>query len=374
MERWQIPGAALAVVRDGRLALARGYGLADPDMGEQVQPDSLFRIGAVSKPVTAVAVLKLVEDGRLDLDESAFDLLADIEPPEGATLDDRLDDITIRHLLEHSGGWSRDRGQDPMFEPQQVAEALGISGPPSSEDAIRFMLGQPLEFDPGAEYGYSNFGYNVLGRVIERVTGRGYEDYVTTEVLAPMGITDMRTGRTLLADRAEGEVRYVDYPRAPVAEPVFPAPAGLPERPYGAFYLEAMDANDGWLASAVDLARFLSGVDGRADAPDMLNVSLVVDMVSRPDLPDWEDTATYYGMGWFVQPVRGDANWWHAGALPGSAALIWRREDGVSLAAVFNSSPPTLRRFLEDVTLTLSRGVAAVDDWPEHDLFDESGN
>ena len=107
MEEFHITGDAIAVVKDGRLVLARGYGLADVERGEPVQPDSLFRIAGVSKPITAVAVLKLVEEGRPDLEASAFRILDQFQVPEGSTTDPRIFDVTVRQLLQHSGGWTR---------------------------------------------------------------------------------------------------------------------------------------------------------------------------------------------------------------------------------------------------------------------------
>src|SRR5215467_3675848 len=108
MQKWQIPGGAVGVVKDGRLVLARGYGWADEEASLVVQPDSLFRIASLTKAITAAAILKLVEDGSLDLDAKAFPMLNDLQPPAGATVDGRLSDITVRELLQHSGGWNRD--------------------------------------------------------------------------------------------------------------------------------------------------------------------------------------------------------------------------------------------------------------------------
>ena len=79
--------------------------------------------------------------------------------------------ITTRHLLQHTGGWDRDKSFDPMFRPREISRTLGVASPPGPRDILRYRLGQPFEFDPGTRYAYSNFGYCVLGRVIEKVTG-----------------------------------------------------------------------------------------------------------------------------------------------------------------------------------------------------------
>src|SRR5690349_12467420 len=107
MRKYAIPGGAVAVVRDGKLIYARGFGYADVENKTLVQPDALFRIASVSKPITAAAIMKLVEEGRIKLDDRVAPLIANLAPAPGATVDPRWNDITIRHLLNHSGGWDR---------------------------------------------------------------------------------------------------------------------------------------------------------------------------------------------------------------------------------------------------------------------------
>ncbi len=116
-----------------------------------------------------------------------------------AEYDERLDDITIRHLLQHRGGWDRDKSFDAMFRSVDFAKALGVDPPAGPDTIIRVMLGKPLDFDPGHRYAYSNYGYCLLGRVIEKLSGESYEQYVKTKVLAPIGVTAMRIGATQLS-------------------------------------------------------------------------------------------------------------------------------------------------------------------------------
>ncbi|MDQ4034239.1 MAG: beta-lactamase family protein, partial [Actinomycetota bacterium] len=191
---WGVPGGQLAVAKDGRLVFDRAYGLADVEVGEPFQPESLCRIASVSKAITTVAVLTLVDDGRLALDDRAFRLLAALPPPMGAPTDPRLDEITIEHLLVHAGGWDNSTGVDPQEQPWTWREAgvLGVTAPPSAEEIVRAMKGEPLDFDPGTKSVYSNFGFNVLGRVIEQVSGQSYEAFVREHVLAPAGVTRMQ--------------------------------------------------------------------------------------------------------------------------------------------------------------------------------------
>jgi N-acyl-D-amino-acid deacylase len=173
MQKYKIPGGAVAVVRNGKLLYARGFGYADVENKTLVQPDALFRIASVSKAITSAAIMKLVEDGKLALDDRVAPLIADLTPPAGATVDPRWDAITIRQLLDHTGGWDRDKpgGFDPMFVPAMAAAAVGAPAPASAETIIRFMKGRPLDFNPGEKFVYSNFGYCILGRVIESLSG-----------------------------------------------------------------------------------------------------------------------------------------------------------------------------------------------------------
>lgn len=365
MRRWEIPGGTVAIVKDGRLVYARGFGTADGTAGVAPAPDALLRIASVSKPVTAVAVLTLVEAGRLRLDEPAFARLGDLAPAPGATVDPRLAGITVRQLLQHGGGWDRGASFDPMFRPIEAAQAVGAPSPASAETVIRYMLGQPLDFAPGTRYAYSNFGYAVLGRVVERASGTSYEQYVRDAVLAPMGIRRMRIGRSLIGDRAPGEVRYYD---PGTTTSVFAGGGGGVSWPYGGFHLEAMDAHGGWLASAVDLMRFVTAVDGLPTRPDVLRRATIDTMTARPASPLWDGSAYHYGLGWLVRPVEG--NWWHDGSLPGTASLLVRTGSGLAWAALFNARAmrpgSTFQQEIDGAMWQAVRGVTA---WPTHDLF-----
>src|SRR5262249_47258532 len=128
----------------------------------------------------------------------------------GAKMDPRLRTVTVRQLLQHTGGWDRGVSYDPMFIHSRIAEAMGLPSPVRAEAIVRYMMGQPLDFDPGTRYAYSNFGYCVLGRLIEQITGQTYEEYVRARVLRPMGITRMRIGKTRLKDQFPDEAHYYD--------------------------------------------------------------------------------------------------------------------------------------------------------------------
>ncbi len=368
----KLPGAALAVAHNGRLVYARGYGYADQATKEPVQPNSLFRIASISKPLTAAAVLQLVERGRLRLEDRVFDVLQLKEPKgNGVRFDERWRQVTILHLLQHRGGWDRDKSFDPMFRSAAIVKQLHVQPPAKPHDIIRYMLRHPLEFDPGSRYAYSNFGYCLLGRVIEKVSGQSYEQYVRKEVLAPLGIQDMRVGATLLQKRAPHEVKYhvgKDEVGPAVMGPNF---GEMVPEPYGAWCLESMDSHGGWIASASDLVRFASAfVDPRRCK--ILSAKSITIMLARPPgeagfNKKGKPRAAYYGCGWDVRPIgnTGRCNFWHGGLLDGTSTLLVNRNDGLTWAVLFNSSKATNKETPAGAIDSLMHAAAdAVSIWP----------
>ena len=366
MREHRIPGAAVAVALDGRLVYARGFGFADRLNEVPVEPDSLFRIASLSKSVTAVAVLKLVEDGRLELDARVFqDLLAGIEPHPPK--DPRMNEITVRDLLQHSGGFDRDRNGDVMVNQKKVSRKLRRNTPLECEDVIAYMKQRRLDFYPRERIVYSNFGYCALGRVIERVSGMSYEDYVRREVLIPAGAEGMRVADPFLEGRLENEVKYYDYPGASKAKSLDRKVRKRVPRPYTGF-LSTADAAGGWAASAVDLLRFIRAVDGRG-GDDLLASETIELMVERPH---YRDGVVWYGLGWLVRDIGGGrTNWWHMGNTWGTSALFVRAGNGFSWAVVMNSRPKKRRDLLRAIDKGMWAAFRQVRRWPDHDLFRE---
>lgn len=376
LAKHEIPGAAVAVVKDGRLVYARGFGYADKGRKEPVQPKSLFRIASISKPITAVAILRMVERKQLSLDDRVLDVLK-YRPhlPKGAKVDPRWKRITVRQLLQHTGGWDRGKSFDAMFKAVEFARELKVKPPAKPEHVIRVMLGKPLDFDPGKQYAYSNFGYNLLGRIIEKKTGKRYDRFVMDDVLSPIGITDMRLGKTLLVGRAKGEVRY--YTRGNRTGPSVFAPNVEKRVPwqYGGWHLEAMDAHGGWIASAIDLAKFAAAID-RPRTSKILKASSIRTMFAPPPAPVSRTRAgklkdVYYGLGWSVRRVSpGKINTWHTGSLDGTSTILVRRHDGLSWAVLFNTrSTPFGTHPARIIDPQVHRAANAVKTWPNHDLF-----
>ncbi|MDX1943853.1 MAG: serine hydrolase domain-containing protein [Pirellulaceae bacterium] len=372
----QVPGGSLAIAREGKVVYARGFGYADREDRAPVQPEALFRIASISKPVTAVAILKLVQDEKLKLEDKVFDLLT-VEPffekPDGR-LDERWKQITVVECLCHTGGWDRAQSYDPMFQAIRMAKAMGQGLPILPEHVIRFQLGQPLDFDPLTRYAYSNFGYCVLGRVIEKVTGQPYEKYVQESILKPLGITTAQIGGSLESERAEGEVKY--YVAGDETEIAVVGPgAGTEKVPvaYGAWRQETLDAHGGWIASAVDLVKFAAAFDlvdgGRKSRGGFLKAANVRLMFSpqativRGELNG--QGSVFYGLGWNLREEEGLLVARHGGSLPCTASSLMHFPDGLNVAVLFNigrtGDNKPLGGLIEGPLTELVRGI---EKWP----------
>jgi CubicO group peptidase (beta-lactamase class C family) len=295
-----VPGLSVAVARQGQIVYAQGFGLADPATGEEVTPDKLFRIASISKPFTAVALFALIEKGRLHLDDKVFGAGGILGFDFGTRPYRRyVEDITVEHLLTHTaGGWQND-GADPMFSNFAMNHAQLVSW---TLDNV------PLKNAPGTSYAYSNFGFCLLGRVIEKATHQYYATMMRDLVFHPAGITQMRIAGNTPALRAPAEVAY----------------GGPDGQPYG-INVTRMDAHGGWIASASDLVRFAVAVDG-IYAPPLLRPASVEAMTTPSRLnPN-------YAKGWSIT----GRNWWHNGSLPGTSSIMVRTPGGLCWAALAN--------------------------------------
>jgi N-acyl-D-amino-acid deacylase len=235
----------------------------------------------------------------------------------------------------------------------------------------RTLRDQPLKHAPGVNYAYSNFGYCLLGRVIERVAGRPYGEAVAERVLRPLGIGPdaLRLGRTLPDGRVPGEVAYHDAGRT--GPSVFP-PVGAPvPTPYGTWNLEAMDAHGGWIATAPALLRIADALDA-PDRAKVIRPATAALVHARPPgaagfEPDGAPRPAFYGLGWNIRERKaGGRNAWHTGSLPGTSTLLVRRHDGLAWAVLFNTrnakDGQVPARLIDPL---LHVAADAVTDWPD---------
>jgi N-acyl-D-amino-acid deacylase len=295
---------------------------------------------------------------------------------EGGMFDERWKQVTIQHCLSHTGGWDRDKSYDPMFQSLRMAKSIKIDLPVLPEHVIRFQLGQPLDIDPGERYAYSNFGYCLLGRVIEKVTGQPYEKYVQDEILKPMGIVRAAIGGSLESERADGEVRYYGVNGEQGTAVVGPG-AGEAKVPvsYGVWRQETLDAHGGWIASASDLAKFAAAFDYDAGSGQTRAKLLTAESVRLmfgahvQTSPATDDKpARFYGLGWFIEPALaegGQPTARHGGALPCTAASLMHFPDGTNVAVLFNLGQDKEGKFLgRGIEGPLTELIRSIDEWP----------
>ncbi|MFN8241654.1 MAG: serine hydrolase domain-containing protein [Bacteroidales bacterium] len=361
LKNWDLAGASVAVSRNGKLVYARGFGFADKEAGIEIQPYNKFRIASISKLVTAVAIMKLQESGKLSVYERVFG--------PGGILNDsifmhprdkRAYDITVAHLLSHEGGWTT-RWGDQMFMPVTVAESMGMVPPVDTRTIVKFALGKYMHFTPGTGKSYSNLGYAILGLVIEKVSGMTYEEYCKKEVLEPLGIYDMTLAKNLSSEKAPFEVNYYEPGDAVLKPSIYDTTKIVPAS-NGGNDIEALGGAGAWIATAPDLLKLLLAIDGFSSRADILSDSSISFMT--------DNNNGYAPVGWKTTIM--DGNWWRTGTFPGSACMIKRQPDGTAWAVLLNSSAWNGPEISASVNYMMMRALSHVKQWPDIDLFNNS--
>ncbi|MGQ9621496.1 MAG: serine hydrolase domain-containing protein, partial [Bacteroidales bacterium] len=358
LRKWNIVGASVAIARNGKLIYARGFGYADSTTCEPVQPFSRFRIASISKLITAVAIMKLQEEGKLSIHDRVFGPDGILNDPfYSIPRDKRVYSITVAHLLAHEGGWTTRFG-DQMFMPFVVAKEMGIPVPVDTKTIVRFALNKKLHYTPGTGRSYSNLGYAVLGLVIEKITGMPYSDYCRKNILEPCGIYDMYMARNLKSEKIPYEVTYYEPPDAINKPSVYGTDEMVPAS-YGGNDIEALGAAGAWVSTAPDLLKFVLHVDGIEGRRDILSNESVEFMT---------DTRNNYApLGWKATVYNG--TWWRTGSFPGSFGMIKRQPDGVVWVLLMNTSTWNGPEISTETNYYMTRALAHVRKWPERDLF-----
>jgi CubicO group peptidase (beta-lactamase class C family) len=356
MDKYKIRGASVAVAKDGQLVYAKGFGYADTEAEEKVEPRHLFRVASVSKLITAATIMKMAEMELLNIDDRVFGPDGILNGPEFRhPRDPRVSEITVRHLLNHSAGWDRRYG-DPMGMHRVIARRMDINWKDLTvSDVINHVLSNRLHFNPGSRISYSNLGYAILGEVIESVTGEDYESYVRQTILAPLGIFEMRIGKSLLSDRLANEVKYYEIEGRQIShnDPLIPVA-------YGGNNIELLGAAGGWVASPAEILKLVVALDSMPSTHNILQPETVRQMT---DL----ELAGGNPLGW--AGIDGKGNWWRTGTLTGTSALVMRQNDGISWAVFFNSSTVRGIYLPAETHRMVHSALEEVENWPDHDLF-----
>lgn len=290
-------GAGTLTISRGQEVYRRAFGWSDSARSALLSPNALMRLASNSKPVTSAAIRKLVSQGLLAFDTKAFVLLG--LAPAGAVTDSRIYDITVQHLLDHTGGWNRSIAGDVMFKSRDISSALGIATPPTKTQVAQWMMTQPLQHTPGSAASYSNFGFSVLGLIVEKVSGQSFGDYVRQNIFTAATADEVTEGRSLRIDRDEREPFYFDPYRGCSVFVV--NTCVLVPWPDGGWYIEAFDSCGGLVASGAAMASFLESY-----------------WISGQPRAGGTGSFTFYG------------------SLDGTFTLMRQRTDAVNYVALFN--------------------------------------
>jgi CubicO group peptidase (beta-lactamase class C family) len=309
-QQFSVPASSIAISRNGQFVYDEAVGMGDRQRLMQVQQASLFRIASVTKPITAVTIFSLIEQGKLNLTDKVFGPSGILGTKYGRPpYKQYVTDITVDHLLTHTaGGWPSD-STDPMMRNTSWDQTKLIT---------ETLANVPLTNPPGTHWAFSNFGYCVLGRVIEGVTGQPYASYVQANILAPCGISTMQIAANKESQRAVNEVVYYGQ---------------YSEDPYK-INVTRMDSDDGWIASSTQLVQFLNHVAGAPGIPALLKPATVRAMTTPA--PAYPQGQARYARGCMVAD-NGAGDWWHNGSLPGSTTMMARTAKGMCWAALTNT-------------------------------------
>jgi CubicO group peptidase (beta-lactamase class C family) len=321
-----VPGAAWGIVIDGELAHAGSAGVRDVGSGAPVDADTVFRIASMTKSFTAMAILKLRDEGKLSLDDPAERYVPELTTLRYPTTDSPR--ITIRHLLSHSAGFP----EDNPWGDQQLAD---------TDEQLSQMLraGLPFSTSPGTAYEYSNYGFAILGRIVTRVSGQPYEDYISAAILQPLGMTSTTLhASSVPANRLAHGYRWEDD-RWKEEPPL----------PHGSF-----GSMGGMLTSIRDLGRYVAAFldawpprDGPETAPIRRSSLREMQQAWRPSTTRvvkdpgsgaLQLTSGSYGFGLGVtQTCDFRASVAHGGGLPGYGSVMrWLPDYGVGIIAFGN--------------------------------------
>lgn len=294
----RIPGMALAVVRDGQIIKAKGYGWANVELDVPVKPETIFQTGSVGKQFTAAAVMMLVEEGKVGLDDPISKYFVD------APL--TWKDVTVRNLLTHTSGI-----------PDYTEKLIDLRKDYTEAQLVKIFERLPLNFPPGQKWSYSNTGYVLLGILIHKVTGQFYGDFLHARIFAPLGMTSTRiiSEADIIPNRASG-YRLL---KGVLKNQEWVSPT-LNTTADGALYTNVLD---------------MASWDGALRAGKLLKPSSFEQMYTPVTLTDGK---TYpYGFGWDIAEAGGHRLLEHGGAWQGFTTFIARYdEDALTVIALTN--------------------------------------
>lgn len=314
LKRWEIKGAQLAVTRNDSLVYAKGYGWAELEKNEAMKPSNIMRIASVSKLLTAVGIMKLVEMQKVKLSDHVFGPQGILNDTAYTNVikDKRYFDITVEDLLRHKAGFTRAAG-DPMFSTRYIMMQNHLTTPPDHKTLLKIVLKRNLGYTPGSAFKYCNIGYVLLSMIIEKRTGMSYEQFMQKEVFHPAGCFGFKIAGNYYEDKYPNEVKYYMHKEAePIDE--FNNSKRKVVKCYGENDIPNLVGAGAWCASAAEVCHFVSAIDGDKRYPNILSDKSVETMT--------HDCGEHFSLGWNKTPKNGV--WSRTGTLSGTSALVLR--------------------------------------------------
>lgn len=359
--RWEINGAQIAVTRNDSLLYVKGFGWADMEKKQEMQPSNIMRLASVSKLLTAVGVMKLAEVGTLKLSDHVFGPKGILNDTAftNAIKDQRYLDITVEQLLRHKAGFTTGAG-DPMFSTRYIMMQNRLTTPPDNNTLMKILLKRRLGFTPGTAKRYSNVGYTLLSMIIEKKTRMSYEDYMRRFVFEQAGCYDFHIAGSYEKDRRRNEVKYYMHKGS---EPVYEYnnSGRMVEKCYGENDIPNLKGAGAWCASAAELSRLVASIDLLPGVKDILSKKSV-EFMTR-EMPDHD-----FSIGWNFCPKG--RPWIRTGSLSGTSALVLRYPDGECWILITNTSTWKGHGFSNDTMRLFERlRQENRDKFPKRNLF-----
>lgn len=346
LKRWEIKGAQLAVSRNDSLVYAKGYGWAEQEKNEQMKPSHIMRVASVSKLLTAIGIMKLVELQKVKLTDHVFGPKGVLNDTAytNAIKDKRYFDITVEDLLRHKAGFTRAAG-DPMFSTRYIMMQNHLSTPPDHNTLLKIVLKRNLGYTPGTSFKYSNIGYVLLSMIIEKRAGLSYEQFMQKEVFHPAGCFDFKIAGNYYEDKYPNEVKYYMHKEAePIDE--FNNSKRQVVKCYGENDIPQLVGAGAWCGSAAEVCHLISAIDGDKRYPDILNEKSIEAMT--------HDGEEHFSLGWNKTPRNGV--WSRTGTLSGTSALVLRyTKDNQTWVFITNTSTWKGQMFAKDTRELLDK-------------------
>ena len=290
MQKRHIPGVSVAVVQDGHVILAKWYGLANVELGVPATENTVYQLASVTKTFTATAIMMLVREGKLALDDEIAERLTDLPAA--------WEKVTVRHLLSHTSGIKSYTSVQDFHKTARKDYA--------QREILDLVAKEPLEFPPGEKWNYSNTGYFLLGMLIEKVTGKSYGEFLAERIFKPLEMTQTRVNelQAIIPNRAQGyhwdakELRNGDY-----VSPTQPFAAGM------------------LVSSISDMLKWDTALSNHV----LLEATSLEPMWTPTQLSKGGEAG--YGFGWEIAKVNGHRLISHGGGIPGFSTQLSRFVD-----------------------------------------------